>query len=358
MRILLVDDDELNLMRLETILRPHYDIFRAKDGDDALLILEKEKIDLVLLDIIMPGMSGFEVARRIKTVDQIPVILLTTLKEKEDIIKGLESGADEFLSKPILKEELLLRIKNILKPKQYQNTLEELVDKRLEDLKEVLKESVELNREMVFRLLVASEYRDDQTGKHITRVGKYSQIIGEAYGYKGEFLEVIENAAKMHDLGKIGIPDRILLKPGKLTPEEFETMKSHTVIGASILEGSSFPLLKMSYEIALTHHEKWDGTGYPYGSKGEAIPVSGRIVALSDVFDALLSHRPYKPPFTWEKSIEIIKQGRGTHFDPRVVDSFFSRINDIQVVYTDYHDSDNDNPRDRTRLDDETKYRR
>lgn len=336
-KILLVDDDEKNLELLEAILSPlGYDILKADDGVSALSIIKKEKVDLVLLDVMMPEMSGFEVAQRIKADRQIPVILLTSLREKEDILKGLESGADEFLSKPFFKEELLLRIKNTLKLKEYQNTLRERVNRRTAYLKEALKKLTVLTREMAFRLLTAAEYRDIETGKHLIRVGRYSRIICEALGFKKAFLELMENAAPMHDIGKVGIPDNILLKPGKLTPEEFETMKSHTLIGARILEGSEFPLIQMSCAIALTHHEKWDGSGYPYGKKREDIPLSGRIVALTDVFDALSSRRPYRPAFPWDESLNMVKQDTGKSFDPQVVEAFLKSIDSIRAVYDKY----------------------
>lgn len=198
--------------------------------------------------------------------------------------------------------------------------------------------SADLNREMILRLLIAAEYRDDDTGRHVVRVGKYSRAIAEGYGIKGEFLDLIEIAAPMHDIGKIGIPDRILLKPGKLDDNEFEHMRKHTNIGAKILNGSKFPLLNMAHAIALSHHEKWDGTGYPLGLKGDAIPLSGRIAGLADVFDAMLSKRPYKEPLTWEASLDHVKKESGTHFDPDVFKAFIGKLSEIKIIYEECRD--------------------
>lgn len=341
MKILLVDDDSKSLDLLEAILLPQgYGIVRCCDGKAALEIIEKEDIDLVLSDVIMPGISGFELTETIKAKKKVPVILLTSLREKEDVIKGFESGADEFLFKPYIKEELLLRVRNVGRLKEYQDTLRQRVNKRTAHLKETLRKIGALNREMIFRLLTAAEYRDDETGRHIIRVSKYSKVIAESMGFERKFLELIEVAALMHDLGKVGIPDKILLKPGKLTAEEFEIMKTHTTIGAKILEGSKIPLIVMAQNIALNHHEKWDGSGYPRGIKGEDIPIAGRIVALSDIFDALTTRRPYKPAFPWEKSIEIIKEEENNHhLDSKVTEEFFKRIDDIKAIYNKYSDT-------------------
>ncbi|MEK7448681.1 MAG: HD domain-containing phosphohydrolase [Planctomycetota bacterium] len=340
MTILIVDDQTENLDLLENILVPHgYRIIKAGDGPTAMAMTEKHPIDLILLDVVMPGMNGFEVARKIKSQKNIPIIFLTTLTERNDLIKGLESGADEFLSKPFFFEELLLRIKNILKIKEYQNTLEAKVEERTKQLGKAFDELLMVNNEMVKRLLVATEFRDDETGQHIIRVGKYSRLIGKRLNLESSYLNLLEQAAPCHDIGKIGIPDKILLKPGKLTLEEFEEMKKHTVIGGHILEGSKFSLVKMAQEIALTHHEKWDGSGYPHGLKDENIPMSGRITAVCDVFDALTSKRPYKPPFSWDKSLAIIKEETGRHFDPNAVEAFFKTLDQIKQIYDEYKES-------------------
>ncbi len=341
MRILLVDNDERNLQALKAILAPQgYEVMEATDGPAALSFLEKNQAGLVLCAAVMPEMSGFEVTRGIKARGSVPVILLTGLREEEDIVQGLECGADEFLSRPLIADELLLKVRNVARWSEGSVGTGTTDVRFTGDLPNILKNCDDLNREMVFRLLAAAEYKDDETGKHIIRVGKYSRIIAETMGFKGEFLELIERSALMHDLGKIGIPDRMLLKSGKLTPKEFEIMKTHTLIGASILEGSKFPLITMAHDVALTHHEKWDGSGYPDGIKAEKIPISGRIVALADVFDALTSPRPYKPPFSWDKSLIILREGRGKHFDPRVLDAFMKSLIEARTVYTRYGDPD------------------
>jgi putative two-component system response regulator len=342
MKILIADDIPENLDLLETLLITEgHEVIRRDDGRAALKAFEQDdNIDLALLDVMMPGLTGYELTKKIKERKPIPVILLTGLKKEEDIIKGLECGADEFLNKPFVREELVLRIRNILQLKEYQNDLETTVQKRTGQLSEALRNSSALNREMIYRLLAAAECRNDASAKHIIRIGKYSRITARNLGFNGELIAIVEDAASMHDIGKIGIPDKILLKPGKLTIDEFEVIKSHTTIGAAILEDSEFPLLNMSYEIAFTHHERWDGTGYPAGLKGNDIPIIGRVVALADVFDALTSRRPYKPAYTWEKSLEIIQEESGTHFDPAVVSAFLTGLKDIKQIYEDFYDTD------------------
>jgi putative two-component system response regulator len=344
MKILAVDDNAMDLSLLQKMLqRQEYEVLTAPDGKTALCILEKEEVDLLILDIVLPDISGFEVAKRVKKGSRIPIILLSGMQPEDYMIDGLQAGADEFICKPFLEKELILRIRNILKTKDYQNRLEETVTRRSSDLKKALKKSYQLNREMVFRLLVAAECRDDSTGRHIVRVGKYSSIIARNLGLSDDFLELIENAAPMHDIGKVGIPDNILLKPGKLSTDEFEIMKTHTTLGADILKESRFTLLKMSYDIALSHHERWNGKGYPHGRQEDSIPIAARITAVSDVFDALTSKRPYKPAYSWERSIEIIREEKGQHFDPRIVDAFFSALPDIQDVYRTCRDPNSTN---------------
>jgi putative two-component system response regulator len=337
MKILVVDDDSLHLAILGEILRnAGYEVVSASSGKEALGLVESVLPDLVISDVIMDGIDGFDLAHMIKQLYKVPVILLTILEDRKHIIHGLASGADEFLPKPLIAEELLLRVRNILRLKEYQNSLEAMVTRRVAGMTQALKEVGNLNREMIFRLLSAAEVRDDDTGTHIIRVAKYCCIIAQQRGFQGEFIELLETAATMHDLGKIGIPDKILLKPGQLTPQEFDIMKTHTNIGSSILEGSNFPLLNMSCDIALSHHERWDGAGYPQGLKGTDIPIFGRIVAIADVFDALMSKRVYKPAFSFERSVEIIKESRGKNFDPSLVDAFLKGIDEIKSIGEEY----------------------
>jgi putative two-component system response regulator len=315
--------------------------------------LSGNQIDLILLDIVMPGMDGFEVTRRVRqdnTHQLLPIILVTALRETEDRVKGIEAGCDDFLSKPIDKIELLARVGSLLKVKDYndllrnyRNELEAEVIKRIEELKLAYEMIKEASLDTIYRLSVASEYKDADTGAHIKRVSRYSAAIARRMGLAEKTIENILYAAPMHDLGKIGIPDQILLKPAKLDPAEWEIMKKHTVIGANILKDSAAEFIKMGEIIARSHHEKWDGSGYPNSLKGMDIPIAGRITAIADVFDALTSKRPYKEPFSVEASLVIIGEGRGSHFDPDVVDAFFAIQSEILTIKKEY-DNDNQQP--------------
>ncbi len=339
-RILLVDDHLDCLDILEAIILPAgYETIRATSGREALDIIRQADIDLVILDVMMPVMSGYETARLIRLEKKTPIILLTALKERECVIRGLENGADEFMVKPVIKEEFLLRIKHILELKKHHDALENMVLKRTRKLRLARDMLLESNHEVVKRLLMAVEYKDDEIGRHIIRVGKYSQILVQKLGLGPRLVEIIEYAAQMHDIGKVGIPDSILFKRGRLTPQEFEVMKTHTVIGGRILGDSPHYLLKAACEIAFNHHERWDGLGYPCGKKARDIPVSGRIVAVSDVFDAITSARPYKKPLEWEESLGIIKAESGRSFDPWVVEAFFKALDQIRDIYGFYKDT-------------------
>ena len=345
--ILVVDDQVQNIELLEAHLVPHgYEIIRAVNGEDALDKLSGNQIDLILLDIMMPGMDGFEVTRRVRQSKKnhlLPVILVTALWETEDRIKGIEAGCDDFISKPIDKLELLARIRSLLKVKDYNDLmlnyrteLESEVTARTEQLNQALLRLKTASLDTIYRLSMASEYKDEDTGAHIKRMSRYSAAVARRMGLDENIIETILYAAPMHDLGKIGIPDQILMKPGKLDLAEWKIMKMHTVIGAKILQGSDAEFIKLGESIALSHHEKWDGSGYPNGDKGLEIPIAGRIVAIADVFDALTSKRPYKEPFTIEKSLAIVKKERGTHFDPDVVDAFFDIQDEILNIKKQY----------------------
>ena len=345
--ILVVDDQVQNIELLEAHLVPHgYEIIRAVNGEDALDKLSGNQIDLILLDIMMPGMDGFEVTRRVRQSKKnhlLPVILVTALWETEDRIKGIEAGCDDFISKPIDKLELLARIRSLLKVKDYNDLmlnyrteLESEVTARTAQLNQALLRLKTTSLDTIYRLSMASEYKDEDTGAHIKRMSRYSAAVARRMGLDENIIETILYAAPMHDLGKIGIPDQILMKPGKLDLAEWKIMKMHTVIGAKILQGSDAEFIKLGESIALSHHEKWDGSGYPNGDKGLEIPIAGRIVAIADVFDALTSKRPYKEPFSIEKSLAIVKEERGTHFDPNVVDAFFDIQDEILNIKKQY----------------------
>lgn len=338
--ILIVDDQPQNIELLEAYLIPNgYKILTAANGEEAITILAAHQVDLILLDVMMPNMDGFEVTRRVRLIDDLqllPIILLTALRDTEDRIKGIEAGCDDFLSKPFDKHELLSRIRSLLKVKayndlksNYQRELVLEVAKRTDELKDALEKVEKASLETIYRLSVAAEYKDEETGAHVKRMSLYSEAIARQMGLDEHSVKTILYAAPMHDIGKIGIPDRILLKPGILDDQEWKTMKGHTLIGANILKDSDAEFIKLGEIIALTHHEKWDGSGYPNALKGTEIPITGRIVAIADVFDALLSKRPYKEAFSMEKTLSIISEGRGTYFDPEVVDAFFAIQDEI-----------------------------
>ncbi|MBW1955385.1 MAG: response regulator [Deltaproteobacteria bacterium] len=352
-RILVVDDEERNLRLMEALLLPlGCDVVLARNGEEALKQVPESRPDVILLDVMMPGMDGFEVARRLKEDEGtriIPIVMVTSLKEVEDRVRALEAGADDFLTKPVEKTELRARVQSSLKVKayhdhmrDYQGELEAEVARRTGQLKVAFEKLRAASLDTIHRLSKAAEYKDEDTGAHILRMSNYSAAVARKLNSNNGVVDSILYAAPMHDVGKIGIPDRILVKPGKLDANEWDIMKQHATIGGRILEGAGTGFLGLGEVIALTHHEKWDGSGYPKGLKGKAIPLAGRIVAIGDVFDALTSKRPYKEAFSLEKSYGIIREGRGSHFDPDVVDAFFAveeEILSIKEKYKDEHES-------------------
>ncbi|MBI9075370.1 MAG: response regulator [Desulfatibacillum sp.] len=363
-RVLAVDDEERNLRLMEAMLLPlGYEFFRAQSGEEALDIVRETPPDVVLLDIMMPGVNGFEVARRLKANEEtriIPIIMVTALKELDDRVKALDAGADDFLTKPVEKVELKARVASSLKIKAYndhmrshqrdlevnqrnleahQKDLEEEIACRTKELKKAYERVKDASLDTIHRLSRAAEYKDEHTGDHIQRMSRYSVAIAREIGLGQKILDSILYAAPMHDIGKIGIPDRILLKPRRLEPEEWEIMKRHTVIGAQILQGSDVGYIKLAEVIAMTHHERWDGNGYPTGLCEKQIPLVGRISAVADVFDALTSRRPYKEPISVQDSFAIIAEGRGLRFDPYVVDAFFAAKTEILSIKEKFPDS-------------------
>lgn len=349
-KILVVDDDPVNLMLLETILQQlGYQVSKAVTGTEALEKAQKEKPSIILLDIMLPDISGFEVCKTLKSKKELsttPIVMVTALGDRESKLKGLEVGADEYLVKPIDRVELLLRVKNLLKVKAYNDYLEGIkdllereVNKRTQELQEAYKKLDNAYLEIIQRLGRAAEYRDDETGEHIQRMSRYCQVLAREIGLSLEEQKEILYASPMHDVGKIGIPDNILLKQGPLTKEEFEIMKRHTVIGAEILSGSQHPVLKMAETMALTHHERWDGKGYPHGLRGDEIPLEGRICGLADFFDACTSHRVYRPAMDNKEVLEVIKRESGKHFDPLIVEAFFDTLPEIQEIQKTIQDS-------------------
>ncbi|MBF0226441.1 MAG: two-component system response regulator [Desulfobacterales bacterium] len=314
-KILIVDDTPSNIKVLGSSLGDKYSIFVATSGEKALTILKTTPIDIILLDIMMPEMDGYEVCNKIKDnslTRNIPIIFITALTGEDDEAKGLELGAVDYIIKPIQPSIVNARVKTHLELKKHRDNLEYLVQERTKQVQDT-------QLEIIFRLAMASEYRDNETGLHITRISHLSAILAEAYGLDKTDCDEIFHASSMHDVGKIGIPDNILLKPGKLDANEFNIMKSHTTIGSDMLSGINCGLLTRAKLIAITHHEKWDGTGYPNGISGDDIPLEGRITALCDVFDALTSTRPYKKAWTVEETVAEIERCSDKHFDPNLV---------------------------------------
>ncbi len=324
----MVDDEESNLLLVRRILeRDGYTgVVVTADPSRVPGMFVELQPDLVLLDLHMPGMDGFELMDRLGPLtghgSGVPFLVLTADGTDETRRRALSVGARDFLTKPLDRIELLLRVRNLLQVKQLQDRLrdqnadlEETVAERTRDLDQSRLEVLE-------RLALAAEYRDDDTQEHAWRIGRICALVALALGLPDQEAQLIGRAAPLHDVGKIGIPDAILLKPGRLTGEEFEVIKTHTTIGAEILAGSRSPLLRLAERIALTHHERWDGGGYPSGLGGEEIPIAGRIVAVADVFDALTHERPYKQAWPVEKAVDEILSQAGRQFDPCVVDAF------------------------------------
>jgi putative two-component system response regulator len=330
-RILIVDDQETNLRLLSQILKQagYRHLERTTNPRQALPLFDQFQPDLLLTDLQMPEMDGFEVIEAIRErVPEgvfLPIMMLTADLTPETRLKALSVGAHDFLNKPFDVTEVWLRIKNLLQARmlylqvqRHNDVLEERVRERTHQLEEAYGETLE-------RLARAAEYRDDNTGQHTQRVGRLSALVAEALDQPADQVALIQRAALLHDVGKIGVPDRILLKPGKLTPEEFQEMKMHAVFGARLLERSAAPLLQLAEEIAFCHHERWDGTGY-WGLSGEQIPLAARIVSVIDVFDALTHERPYKPAWPVEEALAELKRQSGKQFDPVVLDAFLRVI--------------------------------
>ncbi|MDH5718578.1 MAG: response regulator [Spirochaetia bacterium] len=338
--VLIVDDVSSNIQLLGNFLRrANYNLAVASNGKEALEIVKKKTPDLILLDVMMPELDGYETIKILKSKDEtknIPVIFLTAKDDTEDIVAAFELGAVDYITKPFQAKELLSRVKTQIELKSLQNNLEDQVKNRTEELKKAHEQLVESHIEVINRLAIAAEFRDKETGNHLKRMSYYSMELGMAYGLKNEDTGNIFVASAMHDVGKIGIPDNILLKKANLTEEEREIMKEHTNIGAKILSGSHSKLLKMASEIALTHHEKFDGSGYPRGIAGSKIPVTGRIVAIADVFDALTTERPYKEPWSVDRAVSFLEEEKRKHFDPDLVNIFLDRLPQMLSIKSRY----------------------
>jgi putative two-component system response regulator len=352
-KILAVDDDNFNLQIMQAMLEGvSASIYTATNGQEALELLESTPdIDIVLLDLQMPVMNGFEALQRIKlnfTLMHIPVIVVTA--DQQEVTKVLGLGANDFLAKPFNPDELCLRVMNHVRSKRDQDViknmnslLEEEVAKKTIDLREALKLSQEAEYEICLRLGRAAEFRDMETGMHTRRISEMSKALALLAGLSEEDSELLRFSSPLHDVGKIGIPDRILLKPGKLDDNEMQIMKLHTTIGGQILsEGQRFQTLESGCTVALQHHEKWDGSGYPFGIKGEEIHIFARIVMITDVFDALASDRPYKKAFPIETILTIMEEGREQFFDPRLLQLFFDNLQQFIEIRKQLQDQHNE----------------
>lgn len=333
--VLVVDDAPENIDVLSGILRPRYRVKAATSGERALKIANGgSPPDLVLLDIIMPGMDGYAVCEALQgnfRTHRIPVIFVTAMGEVDDERRGFDVGAVDYITKPVSAPLVEARVRTHLALYDQERLLADLVEKRTAQLRES-------RLQIIQTLGRAAEYKDEDTGLHVVRMSHYSRLIAQAHGFSDDEAELLLNAAPMHDVGKIGIPDRILQKPGKLNDDEWSVMRQHCVIGGEIIgeHADGIPLLEMARLVAVSHHEKWNGSGYPHGLAGEDIPLVGRIVALGDVFDALTSARPYKQAWPVERAIEIIRTEAGSHFDPDVVASFEKMLPEILEIKERY----------------------
>ncbi|MGQ0714299.1 MAG: HD domain-containing phosphohydrolase [Gemmatimonadaceae bacterium] len=327
-RILIIDDQLENLTLLRRVLsKAGYAAMQSTtDPNEAATLFEAFCPDLVLLDLHMPGLDGFAVLERLRSLTPratyLPILVLTGDHDPLKRRRALAAGATDFLAKPFDNVEIVLRIRNLLETRHLHRLLSNQNSVLEAGVRQRTRELEEAQGEILERLAAAAEYRDDDTGRHTLRVGELSAAIAEALGLARETAELIRAAAPLHDVGKIGVPDHILLKPGNLTPEEFDVMKTHTTIGAAILAGGKSALVMEAERIALNHHERWDGSGYPNGRRGDAIPLSARVVAVADVFDALTHPRPYRLAWPLDRVIAEIRAQSGQHFDPSVVAAF------------------------------------
>jgi putative two-component system response regulator len=366
-KIMIVDDEEYNILVVQKYLRDRGfgNLVATHDATRAMTMIDSKRPDVLLLDIIMPEVDGLQILQAVRqdpNLRHVPVLILTASSEAEVKLRALELGATDFLAKPVDPSELILRVRNILLAKSHLDHLEDYSE-RLERQVRVRTEELRVSRQEVIHCLArAAEYRDEQTGKHVIRVGRFAGIVARQLGMDEARCELIEQAAQLHDVGKIGVSDTILLKPGRYEPDEFELMKRHCQFGSRIMQpagegeegslrrhaemGAHFmdacgsPIMRLAAVIAMTHHERFDGTGYPHGLSGEEIPIEGRITAVADVYDALSSRRPYKPPFSREKCLSILEDGRGAYFDARVLDAFFARLDEIDRVQAEFADEE------------------
>ncbi len=336
-RILIVDDEPANLKLLDKMLRSqgYESLELVSDPREVITQYQVARPDLILLDINMPHLDGYQVMEQLKALNDPllpPIVILTAQQSKDYLLRSLAAGARDFISKPFDRNELLMRVRNLLDAQLAHRVLHDQKDVLEQMVRERTEELHHTRLQVVQRLGMAAEYRDEETGNHILRMSHICALLAKEIGWDDNQCDLILNASPMHDIGKIGIPDAILLKPGRFEPEEWEIMKTHATIGAQLLDGDDSDLMRMARDIARSHHEKWDGSGYPNGLSGEQIPVAGRIAALADVFDALTSERPYKKAWAIEEAVELIQQNSGKHFDPLLVEVFQRELPRIVAI--------------------------
>jgi len=340
--ILIVDDAPKNIQVIANILGDErYDISYATNGRQALGLIYENKFDMVLLDVMMPEMDGYEVCREIKKnsfQNDMPVIFITAKTDKESLVEAFDSGAQDYITKPFNASELMVRVETHLKLKDFEDSQQVVIDNALAELKILNKEIIETQKEVIFTMGSIGETRSKETGLHVKRVAEYSRLFALLGGLDRYEADLVAMASPMHDIGKVGIPDSILNKKGRLTEDEFEIMKTHAALGYDMLKHSDRPIMRTAAIIALEHHEKWDGTGYPKGLEGENIDLYGRITALADVFDALGSERCYKKAWDDDEIFDLLKEQSGRHFDPELVQMFFDNIEKFFEIRSQYLD--------------------
>ena len=344
-RFLIVDDQEQNIVLLEKMLKleGYSGIVSTTNPRQVAQLYVQQPFDIILLDIGMPDFDGFQVMQQLQLLKQdsyLPILVLTAQNDPDLRLRALNSGAKDFITKPFDRVEVMMRIRNMLEVRLMHNQIRDQNTILEERVRERTQELLDTRLEIIRHLGRAAEYRDNETGLHILRMSQFCACLGQAVGMDEAQVEMLLNASPMHDIGKIGIPDRILLKPGKLDAEEWEIMKTHAAIGAEILSGGQSELMEMARMIAATHHEKWDGSGYPNALKGEEIPLEGRIVALCDVFDALTTARPYKKAWTVEAALDYMADNSGQHFDPLLVAKFREVLPGILSIKAHYEEPD------------------
>jgi putative two-component system response regulator len=343
MNVIIVDDTPLNLVLMERLVGrlPDCAPISFADPHTGLQWCLDNEPDLIIVDYMMPDIDGLQFITGVRARhdrDDVPILMVTANSDRRTRYDALTAGANDFLNKPIDAHEFEPRVRNMLRLREAHLQTRHRAEELAEEVRKATHEIYARERETITRLARAAEFRDPETGAHIQRMSHYSALIADRLGLPAQRVEEVLQAAAMHDVGKLGIPDHILLKPGRLLPEELAVMRRHPVIGHDILKDSASAVVQLGATIALSHHEKFDGSGYPYGLAGDAIPLEGRIVAVADVFDALTSDRPYKRRWTLDAALALLRDGRGSHFDPRCVDAFFASLDEALAIHDRFKD--------------------